>query len=73
MKLIMNQLTQKELQDIQSNLELSALQVKKCNIYANQVQDSELQKWMNDGVSTYQTHIQTLTQQLRQFNGKQHH
>lgn len=66
----MDQLIQKELQDIQSHLEDSELFIKKCKIYANQAKDDELKNWMNEGAAIHQGQIEVLVNQLRQFDGK---
>jgi hypothetical protein len=68
-----DQLTQKELQDIQNHLETSELLVKKCKLYVNQAKDDELKNLMNEGAAVHQSQIQLLTDQLRHFDGKKHH
>jgi hypothetical protein len=67
-----DQLTQKELQDIQSHLEVSELLIKKCEIYENQVKDDELKNWMSESAAVHQSQIQLLTDQLRHYDGKKH-
>jgi hypothetical protein len=67
-----DQLTQKELQDIQSHLGVSELLIKKCEIYENQVKDDELKNWMSESAAVYQSQIQLLTDQLRHYDGKKH-
>jgi hypothetical protein len=66
----MDQLIQKELQDIQSHMAASELYVKKCNLYETWAKDDELKRWMNEGAEVHQNQIQVLLNQLRQNNGK---
>ncbi len=68
----MDQLVQKELQDIQSHLEASELFIKKCKLYESRAQDDELKNWMNEGATVQQGQIQVLVNQLRQYDGKKH-
>jgi hypothetical protein len=67
----MDQLIQKELQDIQSHMAASELYVKKCKLYETWAKDDELKRWMNEGAAVHQNQIQVLLNQLRLNNGKQ--
>lgn len=69
---LMEQLTQKELMNIKSQMDNNSLAIKKYQIYQSQVQDEELKNIFKEGEKLSQNHLQTLLNQLRDFNGKEH-
>ncbi|PRX30983.1 hypothetical protein BX659_10615 [Orenia metallireducens] len=68
----MEQLTQMELIQLQSHLDSTALAMKKCQVYQEQAQAEELKSIFQDAAQVYEEHLQTLLNQLREFNGKKH-
>ncbi|ADL13489.1 hypothetical protein [Acetohalobium arabaticum] len=68
----MEQLTQMELKKIKNQMNIIALALKKCKNYQQQVQDTELNNIFQEAEQAHQNQLQTLLNQLRNFNGQEH-
>ncbi|GAB6138251.1 hypothetical protein [Halanaerobaculum tunisiense] len=67
----MDQLTQGELKEIKDQMSTTALAMKKYQIYQQETQDSELKQIFQEGEQLHHNQLQTLLDQLRNFNGQE--
>jgi hypothetical protein len=66
----LEQLTQMELLQLHELLGAEELTLKKCLVYANQINNDELQPFVQESISLHKQNLATLIDLFRQHNGK---
>ncbi len=67
----LEQLTQKELLQVEELLGIEALAVRKCELYREKCKDDEVVQLLSDAMQMHQSHIDQLMEILRQHNGQE--
>lgn len=69
----MEQLTQKELLQLEELLGMEALAVRKYGLYSKKCKDDEVVKLFEEAATMHRSHIDQLLDTLRQHNGRGTH